>query len=514
MRKSIAAWLPAGLFALACYFPLFHHLDHMSLRLWDEARRGVNALDMAENGNWLVTHYEGAPEMWGTKPPFLIWCQVLFLKLLGDGELALRLPSALAALATLFLLAGFGGRVLRQARTGWLAGLVLLCTKGYVGAHVARSGDFDALLTLWETFYLLSFFQWWRWWGTPESRRWLYLTAAGIGMAGLTKGIAGFLFLPGLLLFLLLRGFPEGPKGLGALGALLRRPTTWTAAGLALLPPALFYFGREMANPGYLAAVMDNEVGGRFLVAQGGHGHPWYHYVEWLWREQFQPWILFLPLAWFVGWRKKGTVRDLTLLLTVAAASFLVVISAASTRIMWYMAPVYPVLSLLVAIGLSTLFPDGHRKQDTWLAGSLLVFALFFPPYRSAVERAYREQHPAWDWHELKYRDFMRQVRGVRHYTIVHAHYNSHVVFYARMFNRAGADIRYHPLLDIDRNASVMGEGPLAFQPGDTLMVCEKQVWKALDTTYRYRTLYGWDSCQLLVVTERVAAAPASGGPQ
>ncbi|MEY3051820.1 MAG: hypothetical protein RLY31_1605 [Bacteroidota bacterium] len=511
MKKSAAAWVLAGLFALFCYFPLFHHLDHMSLRLWDEARRGVNALDMAENGNWLVTHYEGSPEMWGTKPPFLIWCQVLFLKLLGDGELALRLPSALAALATVILLVWSGARVLRQPLTGLLAGMVLLCTKGYVGAHVARSGDFDALLTLWETCYLLCFFQWWRSWRSPASRRWLFLTAAGIGMAGLTKGIAGFLFLPGLVLFLLLRGLPDGPKGPAAMLHLLRRPATWLAAGLALLPPALFYIGREIANPGYLAAVMDNEVGGRFLVAQGGHNHPWFHYLEWLWREQFQPWILFLPLAWIACWQQGGLVRDLTLLLTVVVVSFLGVISAASTRIMWYMAPAYPLLAFLVAIGLSTLFSESRPSKKSWSAGVLLAFALFFQPYRAIVERSYREQHPAWDWHELKYRDFMRQVPGVRDYTIVHAHYNSHVVFYARLFNRAGARIRYHPLFDIDRNPSTMGEGPLAFQPGDTLMVCEKQVWNALDTTYRYRSLYSWDGCQLLVVTGKVAEPPEKG---
>lgn len=98
------------LFGIACYFPLFLRLDFIGLELWDEARRGVNALEMLINGNWLVTHYDGQPEMWGTKPPFLIWCQVLCMKSLGINELAIRLPSALAALATVVVLILFSHR--------------------------------------------------------------------------------------------------------------------------------------------------------------------------------------------------------------------------------------------------------------------------------------------------------------------------------------------------------------------------------------------------------------------
>jgi len=38
--------------------------------------------------------------MWNTKPPLMIWCQVISMKLLGINEWAIRLPSALAALFT------------------------------------------------------------------------------------------------------------------------------------------------------------------------------------------------------------------------------------------------------------------------------------------------------------------------------------------------------------------------------------------------------------------------------
>jgi 4-amino-4-deoxy-L-arabinose transferase-like glycosyltransferase len=95
-----------ALFILIISFPLFVNLGDHPIRLWDESRNAINALDMFSNGNYLVTHYEGNPEMWNTKPPLLIWLQVLFFTLIGPSELALRLPSAFAALGvciTLYL---------------------------------------------------------------------------------------------------------------------------------------------------------------------------------------------------------------------------------------------------------------------------------------------------------------------------------------------------------------------------------------------------------------------------
>ncbi len=512
-----------ALFAVACYFPLFLHLDHMSVRLWDEARRAVNAFEMAQSGNLLVTHYDGAPEMWGTKPPLLIWCQAFFMKIIGYNEVALRLPSALAALATIVLLVLFSWKILKRPLAGFLAGLVLLTTKGYVGAHVARSGDFDSLLTLWETGYLLAFFTFFCQTDFTKKKKWLYVTAAFIALAGLTKGIAGFLFLPGILIWHLTPGpSPQGEGGRPSeLLKMLRWRHMWLAALVAVVPVASFYLLREAANPGYLAAVMDNEVGGRYLETQGGHNHPWYHYFEWLWREQFQPWLLFIPLGLVVGFWKKGRLRSLTGLLLINSLAFLSIISFAQTRIMWYMAPVYPSLALLVGIGFEKLVTGASQalrlnpitpsdrvsragNHQSPITNYLLLFAfvaaMFYQPYRFIVERAYMEQHPSWDWHELKYRDFMRKVKDVKNYTIVHAKYNSHVVFYSKVFNLKGYGIRHQALTDFNNQKFEFRKGPLTFGAGDTLMVCENPVFAALDTVYRYEVLRTWDSCKLLKI--------------
>jgi 4-amino-4-deoxy-L-arabinose transferase-like glycosyltransferase len=76
-------WLVPTLFVVLGVFPVFMHLDTLPIRIWDEARQAVNALEMWENGNFLVTHFEGSPDMWSTKPPLLIWLQVALIGLLG-----------------------------------------------------------------------------------------------------------------------------------------------------------------------------------------------------------------------------------------------------------------------------------------------------------------------------------------------------------------------------------------------------------------------------------------------
>ena len=61
--------------------PIFGYLDSYPIRIWDEARLAINAYEMLKNGDFIVTHYDNNPDMWNTKPPLMIWCQVFFMKI-------------------------------------------------------------------------------------------------------------------------------------------------------------------------------------------------------------------------------------------------------------------------------------------------------------------------------------------------------------------------------------------------------------------------------------------------
>lgn len=174
------------LFLVACYPVFFFRLHLPSIRMWDESRRAINALEMSINNNWLVTHYDGQPDMVGTKPPLLIWCIVLAMRVFGYNEFALRLPSAICAMSTTIIIFLFGARYFNELKIGLISSLVLITSIGYVGEHVARTGDFDAMLVLWITIYSLSFFAYLH---CSSSRKNFYLsiTTVSLILAALTK---------------------------------------------------------------------------------------------------------------------------------------------------------------------------------------------------------------------------------------------------------------------------------------------------------------------------------------
>src|ERR1700694_1044195 len=124
----------AALLALLA-FSFFTRLSALPVRIWDEARNANNALEMYLNDHWQIPFYEGRPDMWNTKPPLLIWLQVLDLHLFGINEVSIRLPSALAAVLTGLLLWWFVNRQLRKPWAGFLAGAVLATTHAYVFNH-------------------------------------------------------------------------------------------------------------------------------------------------------------------------------------------------------------------------------------------------------------------------------------------------------------------------------------------------------------------------------------------
>ena len=124
MNKFLPDYLKYIILAALIYMPLFGHLDYLPIRVWDEARLAMNAYEMLHNGNFIVTHIGDKPEMWNTKPPLMIWLQVIFMKLLGVNEVSVRLPSAFAGLLTCLTLLLFSIKYLKKFWFGFIAVMI------------------------------------------------------------------------------------------------------------------------------------------------------------------------------------------------------------------------------------------------------------------------------------------------------------------------------------------------------------------------------------------------------
>ena len=402
---------------------------------------------MLGDHQWLVTHYRGQPDLWNTKPPLLVWLQALSLHTFGYSEWAFRLPSALAALALVVLVAAFARRWLGGPLAGLLAGLALLSSKGFVAQHVARTGDYETLLLFFATAQVLAAFVWLQ----TQRPRYLLLLGAAVGLAVLTKSVAGAFVLPGIALEIVRRG---------RLPALLRQPATWGAAVLAVGLPALWYLAREHAAPGYWHAVWVNELGGRLTGPLDQHTGPWYTYLTSFVSQQFLLWTPWVGAAAWALARRPAT-RPARRFLTLAAWSggaLLVVISGSSTKLPWYDAPLYPLLALVLGSGLAVL---ARRVAATGTApaarkwrGALLVVLAVVPSAIALQRRLAKENARRYAEAGLTYGRFLRNPAATpataTRYTALHQgptaatrRYNAALEFYALAFRHEHPAVRW-----------------------------------------------------------------------
>ncbi|MDX1683635.1 MAG: glycosyltransferase family 39 protein [Saprospiraceae bacterium] len=340
-------------------------LDRLPTRLWDESRQAINVIEMIHNENYLVTHFDGQPDLWNTKPPLMIWSQLALSKSIGFSEWSIRLPSAIAGVFTSILIFLFIYHVSGSFWVGITGGLLLPGIAHYNGFHAARTGDYDAMLTLWTTAFIMSFFMFLR----NRGLIWLYIFSVALILAILTKGIAPLMFMPGLAFVLVIhRRFD-----------ILVSPHFYVNVLLVILIIAGYYVAREIASDGYLAAVWANEVGGRYNTTIENHRGPWWFYLEFLYRSE--PVLLFLATMGLAlgirhsGRRLSGHIRDLTIM----TITFLIIISLAGTKLNWYLVPIYPLLVMMATLGVYALWQDISRpalRTKLVLACGLLVAGL------------------------------------------------------------------------------------------------------------------------------------------
>jgi 4-amino-4-deoxy-L-arabinose transferase-like glycosyltransferase len=351
------SWLCAGVFVLSALF-LFVDLGSYPIALWDESRLAVNAIEMFFTGPTLVTTYNFSPDLWNTKPPLLIWLMTASMRLFGPSEWALRLPSALAGVATVAVVMVLSWRLTRSAGAAILACVLLVASRGFHGRHGAATGDYDALLTFFTTSYLsLLFFTIHR--QAPAPRR-IIAVALLIAAAALTKGVAGLIPGAGVVAYLLL----------------VRRWTrpfrSWwylAGAGIVLLAVASFYALREIAEPGYLRMVLQNDVTGRYLNTIGAHQHPVWHYLRLLAVSHFSagPLLVLLPLGLVAA---KGRVRLGILFASCAAGGIILVFSLSATKLPWYVLPACPFLALGLALSASVWTERLLEARREWIGST------------------------------------------------------------------------------------------------------------------------------------------------
>jgi 4-amino-4-deoxy-L-arabinose transferase-like glycosyltransferase len=263
-----------GLFAVLLGF--FWQLGSVPLYDLDEGAFTEATREMLASGNFVTPYRDGEPRY--DKPAMIYWLQAASVQLLGLNELALRLPSALAAAVWAFAI----WRFVRERLDRETAGVaVLVMALALEVSIIAKAATADAVLNLLLT---LAFFDIYRWY--LDQRRGILLRVyLWLGLGFLTKGpVAVFFPLITSFLFFLSQGSIRA----------------WWRAVIFPLGWLVFL---AVALPWYLAIYIDNGTGffesfflkhnlGRFGDTIHGHkGFAGYYFV-----------VLPLILLPFTGW--------------------------------------------------------------------------------------------------------------------------------------------------------------------------------------------------------------------
>lgn len=473
MKKFLTNYLPYILLAALAYMPLFGYLNSLPIRIWDEARLAMNAYEMLHNSNFIVTYFEGKPEMWNTKPPLLIWMQVFWMKILGVNELAVRLPSAIAALLTCGTLMVFSILYLKKYWFGFIAVLVLLTSHGYIALHSTRTGDYDALLTLFTTLSGLYFFTYCE---TTKNKH-LYLFFAFTAMAVLTKSITGLLFLPGMVLYSIIQK---------QFIPLLKNKHFYFGLLSFLVVAAGYYLLREMNNSGYIAAVIENELGGRYLKTLEDNTHGFWYYFDNIIGTHYSTWVLLVPSGLIIGlFSRELQIKRITLFSFLLIVTFFLVISSSQTKLEWYDVPLYPFLSILVAVFIHFIFELLNNIK--WIKQTLQVnvvpfiflFLLFIIPYQKIIDKTYKPKNysSGKTFYEIGYylKDAIKGKHDLNQQFLLYKGYNTHNKFYLNILNDKGVEISFKYWDNLDE--------------GDVVFAFQHEVKKYVEDNYVHEVI-------------------------
>jgi len=386
-------WFAMAVLALmACN--VFLGLATSNVNDFDEARYGVTAYEMQQHRAFVVTTYAGQREVWALKPPLGYWLMALSFSLLGGSALAMRLPSALCALAAVAVTMSAARRWFDR-RLAILAGAILATTFGFLSHHGARSGDLDSALSF---LLLLAAMQLPRLGRSPHARWPLLAFAAILAGAFLLKSFAILPMVAVAVAWAVWSGAWRRVKAIDLLLSVLLfavlvagwAVARWRADGTAyflvrMLHEDLFLRSTRIIDKttyspfGYLTALFD----------------------------RFAPWPVVMVLAGWMAltwpdWRPSALSRRLRrgvlplLLLWVLVP--LVLFSLSRTQHHLYLHPIYPACAMLAAFSALTLMRlprAGARRSAALLALVVVPLALCQAriTYRVvARERLTREQ--------------------------------------------------------------------------------------------------------------------------
>ncbi len=317
------------------------------------------ARTMEASGDWLLPQFNGAPRL--NKPPMNYWCTAALSRLdpfSADVQIWHGRFVSLAAGLLLVLATARIGTLLYNRETGFLAGLLLMCTQGFV--HMTNSARPDPL---YAALCLLQLLCWVEAYRKPDRTRqqWAFGVLGWFvaGLATLTKGPqVPVFFLIAWVVFLV-----RSRQG-ARIFRVLRPAEGLVLCCLMCLPWWIVLHQRTLAVSIDLS---DSQLSGSLLMSLAG----WkellsLYYVRTLFALLVPVGVVALLMAPRI-YKARAGLGDATRLLIYVCATTLIVYSLGGHYRKHYLLPILPLVVLLLTHALNTLtFPP--LRSSVWKA--------------------------------------------------------------------------------------------------------------------------------------------------
>ena len=312
-----------------------------AMRDWDEATYAAVAREMRAQGRWLSPQLDG--RAFFDKPPLVLWLIASAQALLGDSELAARLPIALLGvfgIAATYLL----GRRLAGRGAGLLAAAILASSPQWL--RFSRQAMLDVPLATALAFSFLG----------ALTANWVLLGGA-LGAALMIKGPAALLALP--------------PLAIWAARDRRNLATAWRGGALGLGIAAPWHLWQLLVHGAAFARTYFGlNVAARLGSAVEGNSGPWWYYLEYVFFHWVNPWH-WLGAAAVLAFTATALRRPRDADRALVAAWFWTVLlgfSLASTKLHWYVMPIYPALAVITAVSVARAPWAVRRRQAVAVA--------------------------------------------------------------------------------------------------------------------------------------------------
>jgi len=352
IRQS-SALHPGKILLLVIIYGLlwFGTLNYRHLIPSDEGRYAEIAREMLVTGDWITPRYNGYKYF--EKPPLQAWATAAAFQVFGIGDWQARLWTALTGFLTI-LIVGFTGARIFNARSGWLAAVVLASSPMWV-----ISGHFNSLdmgLSSFLVAALCSLLIAQTSQNKNSCRNWMWACWVFMALATLSKGVIGAA-IPAMVLI--------------AYSISAWDWKIWTR--LRLFSGTILFFAITapwfvlvaQRNPEFLEFFFIHEHLQRFTQDAHSRTGPIYYFVPLL-LIGLLPWALQIPGSLIQAWTERRREFSPSWLLVCWFVVIFAFFSVSHSKLPGYIIPVFPALALIIGNRLDRLLGHTNTMALPW----------------------------------------------------------------------------------------------------------------------------------------------------